>query len=478
MNTNNIILFGAGNNGICALKKFGESSVAYFCDNDIRLQGRYIKGIRVIAFDEMVTLFRSGYIIVVTPHCYFLMVGQLERAGIYDYLIYDSLEDQTALIGENHVSTIWDHIIKQYTQVSRDLDWLSSVDALKDMTRDILQLCRERGDIPIHSGRLGESQYYGNLWTLCQYAGVEENDIIYSPSVCHANPSPVFSPQFYKSAVIVSGTYYKEKIHRRFPYVPVFSVGPYIHYAKEWYDELEIAEIKKTIGKMLLIMLPHSIEKIQRDFYKKRFIDEAIEKYGGDFDCIWLCVLWIDVNDSICDYAEKRGVHIVSAGLRFDNMFNNRLKTIINLCDTMICGDIGTFVQYALYLNKKIGRLDIYGEDEDWGEKILDSDLERSIQQQEDYYSYKKGFEYVFGDRPSINEQQIAWAEPLAGFDQIRTREYLKNVFDISKDIWIESDGLQKNYSESVKSVFYKYYTEREFNRMRIMKEAVGGYLD
>lgn len=474
----NIILFGAGNNGRLALKKYGIEHVAYFCDNEPCIQGTEIEGILVISFEEMVELHRHDYIIIITPNDNCFMIGQLEQINIYDYLIFRNSIHEIVKFDKQREISFWDDKIRYYTERSYKHNWLDDISELKIMTDEVLQLYRESKEIPRSSGRLWESYYYGNLPTLYKYAGCPIENIEYSPNICHANASPVFSAEFYKSAVIVSGVYYKEKIRKRYPYVPVFTVGPYIYYAENYYSLEKIRETKKNIGKMLLVMLPHSMEFTERDYEKNKFIDSILMKYQRRFDSIWLCVLWIDINDPVCEYAKSCGVHIVSAGFRFDDMFNVRLRTIIELCDALVCGDIGTFIQYALCLNKRVGRMKISKENPYWEVKEIKRETDRKIQISEEYFEYKKQFISIFDERLIHSKRQMIWANPLAGFDQIRNKEYVKCIFEISRDIWIQSKGFIKDYPKAVRDVFFHYYMKNDVEKMVILKQAVGGYID
>lgn len=474
----NLILFGAGNNGKLALKKYGMERVAYFCDNNPCIQGTEINEIRVISFEKMVKLHRYDYIIVVTPNNNCFMIGQLEQENIFDYLIFQSNVHEIVRFDKQRNNSFWDDKIEYYMERCQKHDWLDDIGQLKDMTTEVLLLYKESNQIPVLSGRLGESYYYGNLPTLYKYAGCPIENIEYAPNVCHANPSPVYSAEFYKSAVIVSGTYYRNKIRKRYPYVPVFTVGPYIYYAENYYSSERLSETKKNIGKMLLVMLPHSLEYTERGYEKNKFIDSILMKYQEKFDSIWLCVLWVDINDPICEYAKSCGIHIISAGFRFDNMFNARLRTAIELCDALVCGDIGSFISYALCLNKRVGRVEISEEEAYWEVKELKKEIDKKIQISDEYFEYKKRFKEIFNDNLIHNEQQKAWADPLAGFDQVRSKEYMQNIFEISRDIWIESKGIMEEYPKAVRDVFFHYHMKNDMEKMVILKQAVGSYVN
>lgn len=473
----NIILFGAGKNGILALKKYGKERVACFCDNNPNILKTEIEGIQVISFEEMVKLHGNNYIIVVTPYDNLFMIGQLEQAGIYDYLVFPNSMHTIIQFDEHTEASFWDSKIEEYVVKCRRYDWLDDISQLKIMVDEVLSLYEKSKQIPAHSGRLREGFYYGNLQTLFQFAGAPADMLKYSPSVCHVNAFPALSAEFYRSAVIVSGTYYKEKIHKRYPYVPVFTVGPYIYYAQNFYSQEKLQETKKAIGKMLLVMLPHSLENTTRTYKKGKFIDDILMKYRDQFDSIWLCALWIDINDPVCQYAESCGLHVISAGFRFDEMFNVRLRTAIELCDALVCGDIGTFIQYALCLGKPVGRIEISEEKPYWEVEDL-KETEKKVQMTKEYFSIKTKFFEIFDDQLTKNEKKINWAEPLAGFDQIRSREYMQCIFEISRDIWIQSKGILDDYPKAVRDIFFKYNMENDIEKMFILKQAVGGYVD
>lgn len=476
MSAYKLILFGAGKNGELALEKIGKANVAFFCDNNKSIVGKKVKGINVVSFEKMVKLHDSeGYIIMVTPSWNGFMIGQLEEAGINDYLIFKEAQNYK-IEYTNDTQSFWDDKINYYTLKSKDEDWLQNIEPLKSMVCEIIEISRATNSVPKHSFSNAESLFYGNLQTLCRFAGVSTGQNRHFPIICHANPSPVYTAELYKSAVIVSGDYYKKRINKRTPYVPVFTIGPYIHYASGFYSNEKVHEEKHKIGKMLLVMLPHSQEFISRSYEKKKYIDEVIEKYKG-FDSIWLCVYWIDINDPVCNYAQARGMRIVSAGFRFDDLFNNRLRTIIELCDAMVCGDLGTFISYALYLNKPIGRINIC-ENKRIEEYELVKDIERQIQFSNDYWNYINTFKEVFGTELNMNKEKKEWANIMGGYNNIRTSQYLKSVFDITEELFIESQGREDMYPQAVRAVYETYYKKRDFWKMTILKDAVGNYLD
>lgn len=476
-----LILFGAGRNGIQALKKYGKEKIAYFCDNAREKQGTQIEGIEVISFENMVKFYYEGYTIMITPFFQTYLIGQLELEGIYDYLIFHS--EDTRFIIKNK-----ENDEKQFAKENNLLDNLviksSAFDLLDDITefaklsKEALRMNREENLKLSHIGIQSESFHYGNLHSLIQYSDISAKNMKYFPTVSHFDCIPLYSPAFlYKTAVIMSGEYYRKKIHKRAPYVPVFAVGPYIHYAEGLYNAQKLKEKKRKNGKTIVAFLPHTIENVERSYDRKHFIDLLIQRYRNTFQSIWCCVYWADINDPVCEYAESKGIHIVTAGFRFDNKFNQRLKTILELSDAIVCGDIGTFIGYALYMGKPIGRLDI-SDNSTITEKLLYSDLERRLQLTDEYKKYGKDFHDLFNDKLKNTNEQKQWMSSLCGFNLIRSKEYIKSIFEICKEIWIKCEGDMERYPEAVRQMYYIYDKRLDIEKMAILKTAVGSYLN
>lgn len=478
MGRNKLILFGAGRNGILALKKYGIENVAYFCDNLKEKQGTTIKGIKVLSFDEMMNLYKDGYTIMITPTFHTYLIGELESEGVDDYLIFQAEESRFPFDDKKERFEYENRILDKLAEESSKIDLLADVSEFAKVSKEALRMNREENLSLMHRGMKGESDFYGNLQTIMNYAGISENDRKYFPIVSHQDCMPIYTPAFqYKTAVIMSGKYYRRKIHERAPYVPVFSIGPYIYYAESIYSQQELQYVKEKTGRMLLAFLPHSIESVKRKFDRNDFIDSLIREYKIQFECIWLCVYWADINDSVCEYARDRGIHVVTAGFRFDSKFNQRLKTILELADAVVCGDIGTFISYALLMNKPIGRLRISNDD-----TIIDGelklDLEKKLQLTKDYKIFKEKFYILFDRKLKNTKEQKEWMSDVAGFNQVRDKEYIKRIFEISRDIWNMCRCDLKKYPEAVRKVYDFYEESYEFDKMAILKTAVGSYVD
>ena len=481
MTKQQLILFGAGKNGISALKKYKIENIAYFCDNSIQKQGTILNGVTIISFNEMLKLYHKGYTIMVTPRDNACMIGQLELNGVYDYLIFHDDNLRFPLQSSEDDKKVYDsgnEILDYFVVETEKYDLLNDVSGFAHLSLEALKMNQESNLILNYCGiGKGESYYYGNLQSLVQYAGIKDKEIKYYPIVSHHGCMLLYFTSFlYKSAVIMQGEYYKKKIHQRAPYVPVFSIGPYIHYVEGIYSAPKLKKEKEKNGKTLLVFLPHTIENIERLYSRQAFIDNVLQEYSSRFQSIWCCVYWADINNSICEYMEKKGIHIVSAGFRFDPQFNRRLKTIIELSDAVVVGDIGTFVAYALYLKKPIARIDIDDKKTIFLSEVQ-SELERKLQML-DQESYEKQFYKIFNNDIKSTEVQKQWMNEISGFDQIKDKNYIQKIFEISKDIWKQCDGDSFLYPEAVRQVYNIYDENAEIKKMAILKSAVGAYID
>ncbi len=95
----------------------------------------------------------------------------------------------------------------------------------------------------------------------------------------------------------------------------------------------------------------------------------------------------------------------------------------------------------------------------------------------EDYQRFQRDFHLLFDKELRNNKSQRDWMNEVGGFSQIRDKDYLHTIYEISKDIWMTCDGDLEKYPEAVREVYSLYDKNFEFDKMSILKEAVGAYL-
>lgn len=475
-NMHKVILFGAGKNGIKALKKYGDS-VSFFCDNNMDYHGKYINNIKVISFDKMAELYKTGeYTIVLTPVGIIAMQIQLESAGINDYIVFEQFkntvfedaEEKTQNIENVEHNAFLDELVEESFKLDLPLD----VNGFKPLVENALNYSKANNRFLSKSCYNHEGSFYGNTYNLLRYAGIDKKEEQFFPQVSHYIALPINRmSNKYKHAVIFQDNTYKSKIHKYYPYVPVFNVGPYIDYAVPNISEKDIQKTKKENGKTLLAFLPHSTENSAAKPHTELFIDNIIRQYSNDFDTIMLCVYWADILDPICNYAEDKGFKIVTAGFRFDHRFNDRLKTLYDISDAVVCGDIGSFITYSICLGKPLARVDYLDE------KIEYQTFMDSCEDEDAYIQYMQDFKNSVTDDFDDYDKRLKWYNRTSGYSPMRSPEYIRNIHEISFDIWKRCEGMAEYYPEAVHAVSRQYYRFDDIERYLMLKEAVGRYL-
>lgn len=131
----------------------------------------------------------------------------------------------------------------------------------------------------------------------------------------------------------------------------VVIVGPYIKYAKNFYDVETLKRIKNKYGKILLVFPSHPDPENEHNYDIVSFVEE-IERIKKDFDSVFISMYWLDIVRENYKLYEKLNYHIVCSGNRNDPLFLSRQKDLIELSDMTISNDIGTHIGYCIALNK------------------------------------------------------------------------------------------------------------------------------
>ena len=468
-----IILFGAGKRGLEALEQFGDK-VVYFCDNDFEKIGQFIEGKEVISFNEMVKLRKKGYYIIVTPLQSRTMCQQLKQHGIHNFIPYYSLQQSNLGYFEcyecmERQKKLDYKELDLYLNEVEKLDLLTDISRFKSITKHLLYNYKVQKNKKYIEYKYGESGFYGNLDAILNYAEMNKTDIKYFPTISHLDTHVWGFSTDIKKGVIISGERYKKFIHKNYSYVPVYTIGPYIHYVEGIYSEEQLKEMKEKYGKILTIFMPHSTEAIDISYREKEFVDRILARYEKQFDTIWACVYWTDINSSACMYLEQRGIHIVSAGFRFDSMFDRRLKTILELSDGIACGGVGTMISFALYLNKPVA---MFFADQ----KSIDSNSrdDQHFWMTGDAELCREGYKQIFNEELKITKEQIEFMNEVSGFDKVRDKSYFKVVLEISKDIWKLCGYDESKYPIGVYSAYEFYRRTGDIEKLLILREALG----
>lgn len=131
----------------------------------------------------------------------------------------------------------------------------------------------------------------------------------------------------------------------------VFSIGPFIHYAKSLLNDSQVSNEKKRLGKSILFFPAHSSSMIGIEYNIKNLC-KKIKKIGKGFDSIRVCLYWKDVLLGKHKIYRDFGFECVTAGHMLDPLFLPRLKSLINTSDLTISNIASSQVGYCIHLNK------------------------------------------------------------------------------------------------------------------------------
>lgn len=309
-----------------------------------------------------------------------------------------------------------------------------------------------------------ESLLYGHVQALLSYAGLPQKDKFYVPLMEHGIQFGEVIPG-YNFSRIFQGEYLFDKWKKAHPGVPLFAVGPYIHYAQPYYDIELTDKIKQRNGKTLTIFPTHTYELSFCEYNSKAMVDHVMSEVARGFDTVMVCCYWADLDNDVYKFFKEAGAILVSAGFRSDTNFIRRLKTIIELSDSIWGNDLGTFVGYASYLNKptvlvqsSLDRecLDINYEGENWN----------CLKKAQDVFS-----RVYAPDKPYLSNEQYALCEPFWGFGKVRTPEEIRAIVSINKNIIMGALGNDALISRlAAKYLKSKRITDLEY---RLLEEAL-----
>lgn len=164
--------------------------------------------------------------------------------------------------------------------------------------------------------------------------------------------TPLMSPPEMESpfSIIVTSNKFRAKILKKYKDYS-FSVGPFIHYAKNFYTKAQIIAEKERLGKNILVFPGHSAVHHIQKFDNEWFIKE-IKKIAKDFDSIRICLYWSDIQLGFHKYYQNLGFECITAGHIIDPNFLPRLKGIIEIADLTMSNDIGTHIGFSVFMDK------------------------------------------------------------------------------------------------------------------------------
>lgn len=135
--------------------------------------------------------------------------------------------------------------------------------------------------------------------------------------------------------------------------IKLVSVGPYILYARDFYNKAKKQKIKDKYGKILLVFPFHTSPELETSFDKKAFINEINNvKNIYNYDTVFTSLFWLDIVNDNYKIFKDEGYVVVCSGVRNDPYFLERQKDLINLSAMTMSNEIGTHIGYCIALNK------------------------------------------------------------------------------------------------------------------------------
>jgi len=277
-----------------------------------------------------------------------------------------------------------------------------------------------------------ENTMYGYANELLNYASIKQKDIFYLPLMEHGIAVDGYVRHDMNRACIFQGRYLENYWNSNSKGVPCYCVGPYIHYARNYYDINKLEATKKQNGRTLLIFPPHSTEKEKNEYTLNKFNEYLFNNLSKNFDTIIACVFWANLDDSYIESLASKGVKLVSAGFKLDPLFVQRLRTILSLADTVLYPTFTTSIGFAYYLNKNIIFINNNSEykmgfGDDYSEKTKDF-LTKGVESQNIIFSKQ----FNESAKP-FNKEQESLINYYWGLDLIKTPEQIREIINENK---------------------------------------------
>ena len=133
----------------------------------------------------------------------------------------------------------------------------------------------------------------------------------------------------------------------------VIAIGPYIKGAAFFKSQDELLKLREKYGKILLAFPQHySVEYANAKSIAEDEFTKEIERISADFDKVFICIYFSDINEKLVQQYEAKGFQVVTAGNRIDPSFLSRLKDLIFLSSCAISDGTGTQIGYSVCMDR------------------------------------------------------------------------------------------------------------------------------
>lgn len=350
--------------------------------------------------------------------------------------------------------------VSQLVESVKENDYFDDISSLKVFRSEI-----EKGLTPFFTtnANWSNSHIYG-IWQ--SVFGQYTQNVIGTPSVEHGLifQNDVFTDIKFtgRASCATLSTFRKEIIQNKLN-KPVFCIGPYIHYASSFYSTEKLFELKKKMGRVLLVFPMHSTNNSEISVDEEKFID-SINEIAQNYDTVLVNVYWWNINDNLTKRFESEGYKVVSCGIRDDTSFLSRLKSYILLSDLAISDGIGTHIGYCINCGLPFKYLEV------------NSDFELHIKKEQNnkpfieaqYDAVKK----TFLNSSSIGEKQLKICNYYWGNDLVKSIIDIQAIVEINEELLLLSHGFNDYvYKAAVKLL--KRYEQESHAKFELLKAAL-----
>lgn len=297
---------------------------------------------------------------------------------------------------------------------------------------------------------------FGNFsqYKICEMPSVEHGLILYDD---------IFTDVRYTGRkTVCTFSDFRKDIIQKYRNIPVFTVGPYINYAKDFYDQDKLLELKKKFGRTLLVFPTHSTDACSITVNQQKFIN-MLENEAKGFDTVLINTFWWNINDPLTQKLESEGYKIISCGFRDDTSFLPRLKSYINLADQVIGDSVGTHIGYCIALNKPFRYFNLNTE----------MNINESESNKLDFVTKNSNkIKESFLDSTSIGQKEIEICDYYWGNNIKRTELELKSIAEMSVELTRNKHGYSYKSLSDYQKLLDKYKAEDEI-KYKLLKQAI-----
>lgn len=248
----------------------------------------------------------------------------------------------------------------------------------------------------------------------------------------------------------------------------IFSIGPMLAYAPCHIDQDTLALEKKRLGKNLLVFPTHSTHHIEAR-YDAEWMCKEIAEIGKNYDSVTVCLYWKDILNGIDTPFRAAGFHCSTAGHIYDPYFLDRLKTLFTLSDGVVTYSWTSALGYAVFMDKPVIARHARGEQFIAPEHIIERDTLGGRHVAENNL-YKSTIFNLFKEFQDTSDKQREAINYMWGIDEVKSRENITKILNISNDISLIRETLQLSFFPSIIQMS-KIYRHMNIERACVISE-------